>query len=69
MGNKPYRVQWSDLNDHTNWAISADTQADYQDIQDLGDVTGLVGGEYATILDGKRYCARHLHWRSAYLSV
>ena len=49
-GNKPYRVQWSDLNDHTNWVISADTQADYQDIQDLGDVTGLVGGEYATIL-------------------
>ena len=49
-GNKPYRVQWSDINDATNWVISASTQADYQDIQDMGDVTGLVGGEYATIL-------------------
>lgn len=49
-GNKPYRVQWSDINDATNWAISSTTQADYQDIQDMGDVTGLVGGEYATIL-------------------
>lgn len=49
-GNKPYRVQWSDINDATNWAISSSTQADFQDIQDMGDVTGLVGGEYATIL-------------------
>jgi len=49
-GNKPYRVQWSDINDATNWVISSSTQADYQDIQDMGDVTGMVGGEYATIL-------------------
>lgn len=49
-GNKPYRVQWSDINDATNWVISSSTQADFQDIQDMGDVTGLVGGEYATIL-------------------
>jgi len=49
-GNKPYRVRWSGLGDHTSWAISATTQADYQDIADMGAVTGLVGGEYATIL-------------------
>ena len=49
-GNKPYRVRWSGIGDHTSWAISAATQADYQDIADMGDVTGLVGGEYATIL-------------------
>ena len=49
-GNKPYRVRWSGIGDHTSWAISAATQADFQDIADLGDVTGLVGGEYATIL-------------------
>lgn len=48
--NKPYRVRWSGLGDHTSWAISAATQADYQDIYDMGEVTGLVGGEYATIL-------------------
>lgn len=49
-GNKPYRVRWSALGDYTSWAVSATTQADFQDIQDMGDVTGLVGGEYATIL-------------------
>ena len=49
-GNKPYRVRWSGIGDHTSWAISAATQADFQDIADMGDVTGLVGGEHATIL-------------------
>lgn len=49
-GNKPYRVRWSGIGDHTSWAISAATQADFQDIADMGDITGLVGGEYATIL-------------------
>ena len=49
-GKKPYRVRWSGIGDATSWAISAATQADYQDIDDMGDVTGLVGGEYATIL-------------------
>ena len=49
-GQKPYRARWSALGDHTDWAISATTQADFQDIQDMGEITGLVGGEYATIL-------------------
>ena len=49
-GTKPYRTQWSALGDATDLAVSATTQADFQDIDDLGDITGLVGGEYATIL-------------------
>ena len=49
-GNKPYRARWSALGDHTSWAVDPDTQADFQDIADMGDITGLVGGEYATIL-------------------
>ena len=49
-GEKPYRARWSALGDHTSWAVSATTQADFQDIQDMGAITGLVGGEYATIL-------------------
>ena len=49
-GNKPYRARWSALGDHTDWAVDPDTQADFQDIADMGDITGLVGGEYATIL-------------------
>ena len=58
-GNKPYRVRWSGIGDHTSWAISAATQADFQDIADLGDVTGLVGGEYATILLEKGIVRAH----------
>ena len=49
-GNKPYRVRWSAINDHTSWAVDPTTQADFQDIADMGNVTGVVGGEYATIL-------------------
>lgn len=49
-GEKPYRVRWSGLGDYDSWAISASTQADFQDISDMGAITGLVGGEYATIL-------------------
>jgi len=49
-GNRPWRVRWSGINDHTTWAIDPVTQADFQDISDLGYVTGVVGGEYATIL-------------------
>lgn len=49
-GEKPYRVRWSGIGDYDSWAVDADTQADFQDISDMGAVTGLVGGEYATIL-------------------
>ena len=49
-GEKPYRVRWSAIGDATSWATSATTQADFQDIADFGAVTGIVGGEYATIL-------------------
>jgi hypothetical protein len=49
-GTKPYRTQWSALGDATSWAVSPTTQADFQDIADLGEITGLVGGEYATVL-------------------
>jgi len=45
----PYRVRWSAINDATSWTIGTD-QADSQDIADAGEITGLVGGEYATIL-------------------
>lgn len=49
-GEKPYRVRWSGIGDYDSWTVDADTQADFQDISDMGAVTGLVGGEYATIL-------------------
>ena len=49
-GNRlPYRVQWSGFNDITSWTAGTD-QSDFQDIPDAGAVTGMVGGEYCTIL-------------------
>lgn len=49
----PSRVQWSPLEDPAgDWSSSATTQADYQDIYgdtQVGQVTQVVGGEYATI--------------------
>ena len=44
------QVVWSALGDSTSWASSATTQADSQTIYGLGAITGLVGGEFATIL-------------------
>lgn len=45
----PFRVRWSAINDTTSWTTGTN-QADSQDIADAGQITGLVGGEYATIL-------------------
>ena len=42
-------TRWSGLGDSTTWASSQATQADNQSISDLGAVTGIVGGEDATI--------------------
>lgn len=48
-GRKPYRVYWSAFNDPTGWTSGTD-QSDFQDIPDSGAITGIVGGEYCTIL-------------------
>ena len=45
----PYRVQWSALGDESNWANSATTQADFQDIPDGGSIVGITGGEYCLV--------------------
>ena len=50
IGSTPQRVQWSPLNSPEGaWGSIAATQADFQDVADGGNVTGLVGGEYALI--------------------
>lgn len=46
---KPYRCYWSGFNDATSWT-SGTNQSDFQDIPDSGAITGIVGGEYCTIL-------------------
>ncbi len=48
-GRVPYRCYWSGFNDITSWTSGVD-QSDFQDIPDAGAITGLVGGEYCTIL-------------------
>jgi hypothetical protein len=50
IGSTPQRVQWSPLNSpEGTWGSIAATQADFQDVADGGNVTGLVGGEYGLI--------------------
>ena len=48
-GRVPYRVRWSGFNDIDGWTTGTD-QSDFQDLPDSGAITGLVGGEYCTIL-------------------
>ena len=49
QSNNTNRVQWSDINDETDWISSAASQADFQDIPDGGDIVGLTGGEFGLI--------------------
>jgi len=48
-GRVPYKVRWSGFNDITSWVAGTD-QSDFQEIPDAGAITGMVGGEYCTIL-------------------
>lgn len=50
IGSTPQRVQWSPYNNaEGTWGSVASTQADYQDLPDGGNITGLVGGEYGIV--------------------
>ena len=48
-GTYPSRVQWSDINDPSDWTAGAGSQSDYQDIPDGGDITGITGGEFGIV--------------------
>lgn len=43
-----YRIQWSGLNDTTNWTSGVNS-SDFQDLADGGIVRGVAGGEYGII--------------------
>jgi hypothetical protein len=45
-----YRVRWSAINDETDWTESVNTQSDYQDIPDGGQIVGIRGGEFGLVL-------------------
>jgi hypothetical protein len=46
--SNPFRIQWSGLNDTTNWTAGT-ASSDYQDFPDGGIVRGVAGGEYGTV--------------------
>ena len=51
IGNSanPSRVQWSDINDPTDWTAGGASQSDYQELPDGGDITGIAGGEFGIV--------------------
>jgi hypothetical protein len=49
-GTNANKLQWSDINDETNWTPSSTSQSDYQIIADGGNITGLTGGEFGLVL-------------------
>ncbi|CAD0211260.1 hypothetical protein AGRHK599_LOCUS1287 [Rhizobium rhizogenes] len=44
-GQQPSRVRWSALNNPFDWTFSQATQADYQDLRNVGSITGIVSDE------------------------
>ena len=48
-GTNPARVNWSDINDPTDWTAGAASQSDFQELPDGGDITSIVGGEFGIV--------------------
>lgn len=46
----PYTVRWAGLGRPEDWTPSARTQADMQDVPAVGEITGITGGEWGTVL-------------------
>ena len=49
-GSNPDKVQWSDINDETDWTSGATSQSDFQIIADGGNVQAITGGEFGVVL-------------------
>ena len=49
-GANPDKVQWSDINDETDWVSGATSQSDFQIIADGGNVQAITGGEFGVVL-------------------
>ena len=62
LGTSPNRVQWSELNDITQWTPNAGLYglADSNDLPDGGRVTGLAGGEIGYVL--QEYSIRRMRF-------
>jgi hypothetical protein len=49
ISGTPNKLQWSDINDETNWTSGNASQSDYQIIADGGNITGITGGEFGLV--------------------
>lgn len=50
ISGTPNKLQWSDINDETDWTSGGASQADYQIISDGGNIQGITGGEFGLVL-------------------
>jgi hypothetical protein len=50
ISGTPNKVQWSDINDETDWTSGGASQSDYQIISDGGNIQGITGGEFGLVL-------------------
>lgn len=50
IAGTPNKLQWSDINDETDWVSGGASQADYQIIAEGGNITGITGGEFGIVL-------------------
>ena len=48
-GDEPNTVQWSDINDETDWTSGATSQSDFQIIPDGGNIQAITGGEFGMV--------------------
>lgn len=48
-GTNSSTVQWSDINDYTDWTAGGASQSDSQILPDGGNITGITGGEFGLI--------------------
>lgn len=50
ISGTPNKLQWSDINDETDWTSGGASQSDYQIIAEGGNITGITGGEFGIVL-------------------
>ena len=50
ISGTPNKLQWSDINDETDWTSGGASQADYQILAEGGNITGITGGEFGIVL-------------------
>lgn len=48
-GTNANKLQWSDINDETNWVSGSGSQSDFQFISQGNNITGLTGGEFGLV--------------------